>query len=254
MPLLRMCLLGLAVLTSGLLIAADKEKPAAKEKAKPKGEDFSGQDLSGKKYKGKQLRYANFEESVLKQTDFEGADLTGANFQGAQIYFANFSDADLTEADFRNATLEYPTLARANLTAVNFEKVDLSKTSFNEVKLRKVNFRNSKGLGSVYDLDLSECDFRGANLVGMKFNERTRFRKAKYDTKTRWPKDFDVEASGVVLEEKPSEEDVQKEFAKLDANEDGRLSGKEMRGLDDYDANKDGRVTLEEFVAGRKKE
>ena len=39
-------------------------------------------------------------------------------------------------------------------------------------------------------------------------------------------------------------------FQKLDKNEDGALSGKEMKGLEDKDSDKDGKVSLAEFLAG----
>lgn len=40
------------------------------------------------------------------------------------------------------------------------------------------------------------------------------------------------------------------QFRALDRNEDGRLSGTEMRDREALDANRDQRITLEEFVAG----
>lgn len=39
-------------------------------------------------------------------------------------------------------------------------------------------------------------------------------------------------------------------FKELDGNEDGRLSGTEMRGIERYDANGDARITREEFLGG----
>lgn len=39
-------------------------------------------------------------------------------------------------------------------------------------------------------------------------------------------------------------------FQELDGNNDGRLSGTEMRGIERYDANGDARITREEFLGG----
>ncbi len=44
------------------------------------------------------------------------------------------------------------------------------------------------------------------------------------------------------------------EFQKLDGNEDGWLSGTEMRGLEKLDTNSDRRITQEEFLAGHSAE
>lgn len=43
-------------------------------------------------------------------------------------------------------------------------------------------------------------------------------------------------------------------FAELDGNEDGRLSGTEMSGIEKYDVNGDRRITREEFLEGKAKE
>lgn len=43
----------------------------------------------------------------------------------------------------------------------------------------------------------------------------------------------------------------EKSFAALDGNQDGRLSGTELTSVKRFDANDDGRITLEEYLAGR---
>jgi Flp pilus assembly protein TadD len=42
-----------------------------------------------------------------------------------------------------------------------------------------------------------------------------------------------------------------KQFTRLDGNEDGWLSGKELKGLERYDTNADGEISKAEFFAGR---
>jgi len=228
--------------------------------------DFSGQDLPGRNFRRHRLEKANFEEANLREALFEEAVVTGGNFRGADLTGANFTKADLTGADFRGALMVNSVLDRTVLNGANLEKADLTRDDeLTHVKLRKANLRNLKGISKVRDVDFSEADLRGANLVGLEMVAGpSRFRKAKYNSQTLWPKGFDLEAAGVVLVEDAEEEpkdkpkstpdttSLEKEFAALDANQDGRLSGKEMRGLEALDANKDGRVSLEEFIAGKR--
>lgn len=225
------------------------------------GEDFSGQDLVGRDFTGKRFEEANFEDAVLKEARLEKAILTKAVLKGADLSHANLTSVDATEADFRGARLYYPSLSQATFNKANFQDCDLSMTNISHAKFREANLRNLKGIATILDCDFYKADLRGANLVGMSDTTgRSNFRKAKYDKKTRWPKDFDIAASGAELvetEDAPSPIDLakqlSKEFAKLDANEDGRLTGSEAKGLEDYDADKNGKITFDEFVEGKTK-
>jgi len=225
------------------------------------GEDFSGQDLAKRDLSNKQLEEANFEDAVLKEAKLERANLTKAVLKGADLSNANLAYVDATEADFRDARLYFTSFYQATLNKANFENCDFSMLNISYAKMREANLRNLKGIASILEIDFYKADLRGANLVGLSdASGRSNFRKAKYDKKTKWPKDFDVAASGAELvetEDAPSAVDVaktlSKEFAKLDANEDGRLSGSEMKGLEAYDADKNGKITFDEFVEGKTK-
>lgn len=229
-------------------------------------QDYSGQDLTKRDFSNKTLTKANFEDSVLNHALFVDTKVTQANFQGADLTSTEFTRADLTGSDFRGATVQSTLFFQSTMNECNLEKIDFKNLGLSGVKLRKANLKKSKGFSTVIDVDFSEADLRGANLVNMSIIGTVRFRKAKYDSETRWPKGFDVEESGAVLveeEEKPEEKpkpkqttskpakNQEQEFSNLDTNEDGRLSGKEMKGLEELDKNKDGRVTLEEFLAGK---
>lgn len=225
------------------------------------GEDFSGKDLSKRDLGSKQLDEANFEDAVLKEVRLEKASLVKAVFKGADLTSTNLAYVDATEADFRDARLFSTSFYTATLNKANFQDCDLSAASISYAKLREANLRNLKGMRQIQEVDFYKADLRGANLVGMVDPGRgSSFRKAKYDKKTKWPKDFDVAASGAELvetEDAPSPVDVakqlSKEFAKLDANEDGRLTGSEAKGLEEYDADKNGKITFDEFVEAKSK-
>jgi len=238
------------------------DEPERKFAKSYEGEDLSGMDLSKKRldntiFRNANLTYTNLTDTSLKDCDFNGATLKGTNFLRA----------DLTGSDFREATLDYPSFYMATLNKVNFAELDLSKIQLNELKLRGANFRNVKGFWNIYGADFFEADFRGADLSNaFDFNPAI-FRKAKYDQFTRWHKTFDPKARGAIFSEtaedaddKDKKKDADKNppanernnqeayFKKLDGNSDGVLSGKEMSGYKDRDANGDGDVTLAEFL------
>jgi len=225
------------------------------------GEDFSGQDLAKRDLSNKQLEEANFEDAVLKEAKLERANLTKAVLKGADLSNANLAYVDATEADFRDARLYFTSFYQATLNKANFENCDFSMLNISYAKMREANLRNLKGIASILEIDFYKADLRGANLVGLSdASGRSNFRKAKYDKKTKWPKDFDVAASGAELvetEDAPSAVDLakqlSKEFAKLDENEDGKLTGTEKNGIEEYDADKNGKITFDEFVEGKTK-
>lgn len=227
--------------------------------------DFSDQDLTDKKFDNQDLPDTNFENADLTNTSFRGAKLSGSNFQGAAMKNAVLADSDLTGADFRKSILEYPSFYGATLNKANLSGLDLSKIQFSNTKLREADLRNVKAVWSVYGADLFGADLRGANFSACEGHSSAKWRKVKYDRKTRWPKDFDPEAVGAVLVEEEEEEPpvakstkptppkgaaAEKAFTKLDINADGVLSGKEARPYAKLDQNEDAEITLDEFVAG----
>lgn len=172
--------------------------------------DGRGKDFSNRSFKRQSLEKAIFEDAVCTSANFSQCLLTQANFNGADVTRADFSYADLTGADFRNATIDLTSFYKGTLNEANFEKVKFGAISLSGVKLRGANLRKCEGLTEVTSVDFSGADLRGAHLLDMRVAGDTRFRKAKYDRTTRWPKDFDVEASGAILVE---EEDGSKDIS-----------------------------------------
>ena len=241
--------------------------------------DFEGQDLTGKVFSKQNLDDANFTDANLTDAKFENCSLKNCNFQGAVLNGTNLSYADMTGSDFRTAS------GRAFFHSTILNKVDLSGfdlqgSNTSEMKFREAKVRGTKGFNQIYGSDFYMADFSGADLSTAMLLDRTNFRKAKYDQVTRWPNDFDPKALGLIYEEtkadaedaeemaeddkdeteKPAPKSRRKSsgkktndeaaFQKLDKNEDGTLSGKEMKGLEDKDSDEDGEVSLAEFLAG----
>jgi hypothetical protein len=243
--------------------------------------DFEGQDLSGEDFSKKNLDDANFADAVLTDAKFNNCSLKNCNFQGAVLNNTNFSYADMTGSDFRNSTCN-AFFSNTILNKVDLSGVDLNGSNTCEMKFREAKLQGTKGFNQIYGSDFYLADLRGADLSTVTLHFRTNFRKAKYDQVTRWPNDFDPKALGMIYEEtkaddeesdeeemsEDEEDDVEKPapkprrkssgkkvndeaaFQKLDKNEDGTLSGKEMKGLEDKDSDEDGEVSLAEFLAG----
>ncbi len=263
MVAMRMIWRGLlaSMLLSCTLLGPVVAQEAPKEKPRVYKHDFEGQDLSGRDFSKQNLDDANFADAVLKETKFERASLKNCNFQGAKLEGTNLSYADMTGSDFRQSSFKWPSIYQANFNGADLSGVDLNGQSTSEMKFREAKLRGTKGFNQIYGSDYYKADLRGADFSTAVLLDRTNFRKAKFDQFTRWPKGFVVEDHGLVFEEtkaeeKPSpqtnptvgNEKSEADFQKLDKNEDGVLSGTEMNGLKEQDANEDGEITRAEFL------
>lgn len=238
----------------------------SQEKPRVYKHDFEGQDLTGIDLSKRNLDDANFSDAILKNTNLEDASLKNCNFQGAKFDYTNLRNADLTGSDFRKATIYFPLLSRAIFNGTDLSGVDLKGVNTSEMKFREANLRGTKGFNQIYGTDYYKADLRGADLSTAQLLNRVNFGKAKVDQFTRWPKGFDVsEHSFVFVETKPDEQPTDKtkptsedagqseaRFQKLDKNEDGVLSGAEMKGLNARDANGDGEISLSEYLGKNK--
>ena len=251
--------------TPSLTLVAQEDAP---QKQRTYKHDFEGQDLTDRDFSSKTLDDANFEDCNLTRTKFNGSSLKNCNFKGTRLEGTDFSKADLTGSDFRTATFQYPYFTGGIFNQADFTDVDFNRAFTHDAKFREAKMRGIKNLNQIYGSDYYKADLRGADLSTVALASNTIFRKAQYDQFTRWFTGFDVEASGAVFvetkeeemkkpknkprteEEKGDEgsEDGEAKFQKLDKNEDGVLSGSEMKGLKDKDANDDGEITLSEFL------
>lgn len=167
------------------------------------GKDYSGKDLQNRDLRTEDLVGANFENANLTAVNLKEALLQKANFKSANLSRASLDGADMSGADFRDSDWSSLGAQNANLSGANLEGVDLKKASLYRANLRGANLRNAKGIGHSDYADFSGADLRGTYLLEMiDYNGRSaKFKGAKYDRRTRWPKGFDVEGSGAVLTE-----------------------------------------------------
>lgn len=176
-----------------------------------RAEDFKGKDLPKRDFSGRNLDKADFSDAKLFLANFKEAKLNGALFNDADLTSASLDGAEAVGADFRDAILENASLQRADLSKADLRGQDFRKTSLQGATLRGADLRKLKGLGDVTRADFRDADLRGAVLLGaVDYGGTTaRFRGAKYDKDTRWPKGFDVEGSGAVMAAAEAEPNAQ---------------------------------------------
>ncbi|MCP4408949.1 MAG: pentapeptide repeat-containing protein [Gammaproteobacteria bacterium] len=193
--------------------------------------NLSGLDLSGDDLSAADLRDANLIGIDLSETNLSEANLSGANLKEANLRGVNLGKADLSltyldgvylgganlsRANLSAAYLSGANLSRANLSGANLSAADLSLTYMGEAYLSGA-ILSSVNLSAAYlsGADLSGVDLRnanlnsaslsgtdlsGANLTGVSLHG-TDLSGARYDDATAWPKGFDPEEAGAVLEE-----------------------------------------------------
>jgi len=97
-------------------------------------------------FRGANLSYARFDDSILRGIDFHGA-----TFEGACLVETDLSRADLRGVSFRRAFLNGTNFNRAQLAGADFTGAELSRTLLTDVDLSEV-----EGLDAVHHITPSE--------------------------------------------------------------------------------------------------
>lgn len=134
--------------------------------------DYQGENLEGRNFQGENFYNYEDERTVAK---FQGANLIGANFQGANLRGAEFQGANLRNANLQSANLRGVGFQGAELRDANLQNADLHESSFKGAKLH------------------------GANLRGCRDYHIAKWDQAEYDSKTRFPYDFNPHEYGLIL-------------------------------------------------------
>ncbi len=189
--------LALAALWCAAGAAEEPKKKYVKDLADT---DFTKRDLTGKDYANYNLENCVFHYCTMKEMKLAGANLRGADFLSASLDRADMGGCDLRNAKFDSAGAQSTNFEKADLRGADMGKCSVQKSTF-----RGADLRNLKGLGDLTGADFTGADLRGANMQNAKdYSNSAIFKGAKYDKLTRWPRGYDVEASGAVLA-KPDE-------------------------------------------------
>lgn len=126
---------------------------------------------------------ANLQNVNLISANLQGACLSNANIQGACLFSANLKDSYLLNTNLLGANLQGADLQNANLQGANLQNTNLqnsylSRADFRDADLQNTNLQNSY---------LSRADFRDA----------------VYSDTTTFPKNFEPDEHGLVIN--PSE-------------------------------------------------
>ena len=131
------------------------------------GVDFTGADLSSASLVAADLRGANFTDAEIMRTDFTRANLTGA--QLVSVCPDSWGDSNLpmeTSAKFIGAILVGADLSaapvRANLSECDFRNANLTGANLQQAWLEEADLRNA----DLTNADLSGAWLEWANLAG----------------------------------------------------------------------------------------
>ncbi len=148
---------------------------------------------------------ATLEEAYLAGANLDGADLARRNLCKAELQGASLINADLEGVRLNHADLRGVAMMGANLAHADLERVGLWGAWCSSVNLTGANLRGT---------DLRGADLQGADLFGTDFRDAklssVQLMFARYDSNTRWPKDFNPREHcafhvGWFLEEQPTD-------------------------------------------------
>ncbi len=142
------------------------------------GDDIIGIDNDSISLRGRNLRYANLDRSILREADFTAADLIKANLRGADLRKAKLTCAkqekipgqgggqygDPGDADAYSFS-RCARLKGANLEGANLSKADLRGADFRSAKLRRAIFSGAFAISTDFtQAELSFATFYGTNM------------------------------------------------------------------------------------------
>jgi len=177
---------------------------------------------------------ALLEGVLLHEADLWHADLRGAFLKEAELCYAKLDNAKLINADLRNANLRGAILEKADLTNADLRNADLSlsylwgvtleRAKLNGIRLDAATFtlKDSISKKNSPDTILCEANLRGADLRGVDLSGVLQqdlslsalsgqksfiaLEGAKYNSKTRFPDDFNPDEHGMRLVDETEDE------------------------------------------------
>lgn len=123
-------------------------------------------------------------------SDLGELNLPGANLDGATMYQVRMAGSNLEGASMKECQIW-----SADLKLCNFNDADLSGASMGSSDCRGASFVNANLAGA----RLQGTRLEGADLTGATLDAEAV--RAVYDPRTKWPANFDPEASGCVFVE-----------------------------------------------------
>ena len=131
----------------------------------------------------------------LNGMDFDSANLQGTDLSGRIMEGANFSDANMINSNLEGCDLYWAIFFRTKLVNANLKQAclcgaDLKFANLLGADLRNANFGSDNVGGStqLQGTNLQDCLVDGAI-----------FNQATYDAETKFPKDFDPIAHGMLF-------------------------------------------------------
>jgi uncharacterized protein YjbI with pentapeptide repeats len=149
--------------------------------------DFSGSNFYYGQLQEIELVDCTFDEALLRSTNFTRARITGGRIHGGWCGLANFEDATIEGGDWLGSYLERVDWTRSHIRDVSFRAATLVDARFDQATFVDCEFRFADLSHRELDMDLARCpgtrfercDFRGANLDGLRLNntvfDRCRF-------------------------------------------------------------------------------
>jgi uncharacterized protein YjbI with pentapeptide repeats len=150
--------------------------------------DLSGAKLGRRPLDDAELTECTFFDATLNYSHWERATLTRCNFVSVFMGCTDFDDASISDCDWTNAYLERSIWTRAVVVQSLFTGANLDEVTFDLARFDRCSFSratlqdNSQRRGNVAVCNgthFIDCDFRGANITGLRLNNTT-FERCKF--------------------------------------------------------------------------